>query len=79
MVKPRRVEELWYVLEGHEQFWRKGYEVIDVAPGTSFVIPPKSRFQFRADQSGSLTILIATVPPWPGKEEAELVMGFWVR
>lgn len=77
-VKHRSVEELWYVLEGRGQVWREAYEVIDVGPGTSLVIPPKSGFQFRADQSGSLTILIATIPPWPGADQAEPVKGFWL-
>lgn len=76
-VKHRNVEELWYVLEGQGQIWREGNEPVDVVPGTSLVIPPKTGFQFRADQSGALKILIATIPTWPGPDEAEPVKGYW--
>lgn len=76
-VKHRKVEECWYVLQGKGQIWREEYGVSDITPGISVVIPPKSGFQFRADQSGPLQILIVTIPPWPGADEAEPVKGFW--
>lgn len=76
-VKHRKVEELWYVLEGRGQVWREGHGVVDVASGTSLVIPPKTAFQFRAHQSSPLMILIATIPPWPGRDEAEPTNAFW--
>ena len=76
-VRHRNVEELWYVLEGRGQVWRETQGVTDVKPGTSVVIPPKSGFQFQAAQSGPLKILITTIPPWPGADEAEPAKGFW--
>jgi mannose-6-phosphate isomerase-like protein (cupin superfamily) len=79
-VRHRNVEELWFVLEGRGQVWREAAgtpAVIDVASGTSLVIPPKSGFQFRAAASAPLKILIATIPLWPGKDEAEPVEGIW--
>jgi mannose-6-phosphate isomerase-like protein (cupin superfamily) len=37
------------------------------------------RFQFRTTSEEALCILIATMPPWPGKEEAVPVDGYWER
>lgn len=79
-VKHRSVEEVWYVLEGHGEIWHEALNVqepIQAVPGLSVVISPGHAFQFRASQSGPLKILIATTPPWPGKEEAEPADGFW--
>jgi mannose-6-phosphate isomerase-like protein (cupin superfamily) len=79
-VKHKNVEELWYVLEGEGEIWCETPDrktPIRVKAGTSVTIPPKVAFQFRADTSGPLKILIATIPRWPGPDEAEPSKGFW--
>ncbi len=76
----RTVEEIWYFLEGQGQVWRKQgdrEEVVDVSPGVSLTIPVGTHFQFRNTGDVSLRIVIATMPPWPGEEEAYGVDGYW--
>jgi mannose-6-phosphate isomerase-like protein (cupin superfamily) len=34
-------------------------------------------FQFRAGASRPLELVIATLPPWPGADEAVAVPGAW--
>ena len=79
-VAHRTVEEVWYFLEGTGQVWRRfGDEerVVDVAPGASLSIPVGAHFQFRTTGDGPLRILIVTMPPWPGEDEAYRVPGRW--
>lgn len=79
-VAHKTVEEVWYVLSGQGQVWRKqgGEEqVVDVAPGDSLSIPVGARFQFRAATEGPLCFIIITMPPWPGEDEAYRVPGHW--
>jgi hypothetical protein len=45
--------------------------------GDSAVIPTENSFQFRKVSREPLTILIVTIPKWPGKDEAVLVDGAW--
>ena len=74
------VEELWYVLSGNGRIWRKlgqQQEIVDIHPGVSLSIPTGTHFQFRCDGLEPLTILGATMPPWPGESEAYLVEGAW--
>lgn len=74
------VEEIWYVLEGQGDVWRKTArteEVVQVSAGTSLTIPPRTAFQFRNTGSDPLCILIVTMPSWPGPQEAERVDGIW--
>ena len=76
----RTIEEIWYVLEGQGQVWRQdgeSEEVLDLGPGVSFDIPLGTRFQFRNTGDGPLSVLIATMPPWPGDDEAIVVEGPW--
>lgn len=78
----KTVDEIWYVLAGRGQLWRsqgeKGHQQIDdLQPGISLSIPAGTHFQFRAAEGSPLDILIATIPPWPGAEEAVLVPGRW--
>ena len=80
-VAHRTVEEVWYFLEGTGQVWRKfGDEerVVDVAPGVSLSIPVGAHFQFRTTGDDPLRILIVTMPPWPGEDEAYRVPGRWL-
>ncbi|MCY3735404.1 MAG: cupin domain-containing protein [Gemmatimonadaceae bacterium] len=79
-VAHRSVEELWYVLEGAGQVWRRlgGEErIVDLSPGTSLSIPAGAHFQFRTVGERPLRIAIVTMPPWPGAEEAYPVEGCW--
>ena len=81
-VRHRTVEELWYVLGGEGQVWRKRggvEETVDVRPGMALTIPVNTHFQFRASGSEPLTLVITTVPPWPGPDEAVAVPGKWRR
>jgi mannose-6-phosphate isomerase-like protein (cupin superfamily) len=80
-VRHKSVEEIWFVLEGAGQVWRDfgghKHEIVDVEPGVSLVIPPRTAFQFRNTGASPLTILIATMPPWPGAEEADRADDHW--
>lgn len=77
----KTVEEIWYFLEGQGQVWRKKddrEEVVDVVPGVSLTIPTGTRFQFRNTGNQPLRFVIATMPPWPGPDEAVAVeVGRW--
>ncbi len=79
-VTHRTVEEIWYVVSGSGELWRlqAGAESIDpLAPGTAVTIPLGTAFQFRAAADAPLQFVAATMPPWPGAEEAVLVEGLW--
>ncbi len=79
-VAHRTVEELWYVVAGRGRIWRKlgGFEeIVDLDAGLSLSLPTGTHFQFRCDGSETLTILGATMPPWPGPHEAYPVAGIW--
>jgi mannose-6-phosphate isomerase-like protein (cupin superfamily) len=79
-VTHRTVEEIWYVLSGDGEMWRKNdeqEEVTRMKPGLCISIPLGTRFQFRNIGRESLCILITTMPPWPGKEEAVIVQNHW--
>jgi mannose-6-phosphate isomerase-like protein (cupin superfamily) len=79
-VAHRTVEEIWYVLSGRGQIWRKlgrQEEIDEIDAGMSLSIPIGTQFQFRCDSREPLTVLGATMPPWPGEDEAYLVEGVW--
>jgi mannose-6-phosphate isomerase-like protein (cupin superfamily) len=79
-VKHRRIEEIWYILGGEGEIWRSNQimEMITaISSGMSLTIPPETSFQFRSTGTEPLTILIVTMPPWPGPEEAVQVNGIW--
>jgi mannose-6-phosphate isomerase-like protein (cupin superfamily) len=79
-VAHREVEEIWYVLSGVGEVWRKNAVMeasISVSAGSSLTIPARTSFQFRNTGDSPLCILIATMPPWPGPEEAVEVAGVW--
>ena len=80
-VRHRTVEELWYVISGSGEIWRDssaGPRCDSIREGTSLKISTGTSFQFRAGETEALVVLIATIPPWPGKDEAEEVPGKWV-
>jgi mannose-6-phosphate isomerase-like protein (cupin superfamily) len=61
---------MWRKLGEHE-------EIVELTPGLSLTIPTGTRFQFRCDGPEPLTVLGATMPPWPGESEAFFVDGTW--
>jgi mannose-6-phosphate isomerase-like protein (cupin superfamily) len=74
------VEELWYIVSGRGRMWRKlgrEEETVEIGPGVSVSIPLGTHFQFRCDGLEPLTVLGATMPPWPGADEAYPVEGIW--
>jgi mannose-6-phosphate isomerase-like protein (cupin superfamily) len=76
----RTVEEVWYVIAGRGQVWRKQADhetVVDVAAGTALIIPTGAHFQFRTTGSEPLSFIMCTMPPWPGEQEAVRVPDYW--
>ena len=76
----RTVEEIWFVVGGRGQMWRRAgerQEVIELAPGVCLTIPLGTHFQFRAAVDQSVAALAVTMPPWPGPDEALWVPGPW--
>ncbi len=76
----RTVDEVWHVLSGAGRIWRRlgdAEEVLDLAPGLSLAIPVGMAFQFRCDGDAPLVVVAATMPPWPGEDEAVFVDGTW--
>jgi mannose-6-phosphate isomerase-like protein (cupin superfamily) len=80
-VKHRSVEEVWYCIAGAGQLWRRDAErgeVVDIQPGVALSIPRGVAFQFRASSSAQpLEVVIVTMPPWPGPDEAVPIEGAW--
>jgi len=76
----RTVEEIWCVLEGQGEMWRRQgsrEEIVALGPGVCLTIPQGVHFQFRALGDGPLRALGVTMPPWPGPDEAIVVHGPW--
>ena len=79
-VTHRTVEEIWYVVTGEGQMWRKEgqhEEVTELVPGLCLTIPLGTHFQFRANPNSGLSVVAVTIPPWPGDGEAVEVAGHW--
>ena len=79
-VAHRSVDEIWYILHGQGQMWRRQarrQETVPLRAGTCVSIPAGTHFQFRADRSGPLAAIGVTMPPWPGPDEAYEVPGAW--
>jgi mannose-6-phosphate isomerase-like protein (cupin superfamily) len=76
----RTVDEVWHVLAGAGRIWRRlgdAEEVLDLTAGVSLAIPVGMAFQFRCDGDAPLVVVAATMPPWPGEDEAVFVAGAW--
>jgi mannose-6-phosphate isomerase-like protein (cupin superfamily) len=74
------VDEIWYILRGHGQMWRRQAEreeTVTLEPGTCVSIPAGTHFQFRSTGPDPLAAVGATMPPWPGPDEAFEVRGAW--
>lgn len=79
-VRHLNVQEMWYCIGGTGRLWRfaDGQEsVLELSEGVSCSILPGTCFQFRCDGDVPLEIVIATVPPWPGEQEAGPCEGKW--
>ncbi len=60
--------------------WRKQgdrEEIVSVEKGVCITIPLGTVFQFRSFGYEPLVIVVTTMPPWPGSEEAHQVEGTW--
>lgn len=78
----KTVDEIWYFLSGVGHVWlRSGRQerMVKATPSLSLLIPVGTHFQFRNDGSKPLCLVIATMPPWPGKAEAVEVPGKWTH
>jgi len=76
------IEEIWYVLSGHAELWRKQGEqtdTVEIGPGTSTVIPVGTHFQFRTIGNEPFRFIMCTVPPWSGSHDAVDVTEHWPR
>lgn len=74
------VEEIWFILEGKGQMWRKSAEsetIVELTAGLSLTIPVATQFQFRSTGTAPLKAVGVTMPPWPGMDEAYAVPGKW--
>jgi mannose-6-phosphate isomerase-like protein (cupin superfamily) len=79
-VRHQTVEELWFVVSGRAEIWRKlgAVESVDaVGPGTSLSIPVGTHFQFRTIGDEPFCFIMVTMPPWPGADEAVRVPDHW--
>lgn len=82
----KTVSEVWYVLSGLGQMWRKQHagvapgqqeQIVTLLPGVCLTIPQGTHFQFCAAHEQALCVLGVTTPAWPGDDEAQLVEGPW--
>ena len=79
-VAHRTVEEIWFVVSGLGEMWRKQgerEETVVLQPGVCLTIPVGTHFQFRASGSEPVAAIGITMPPWPGEHEAVSVTGPW--
>jgi mannose-6-phosphate isomerase-like protein (cupin superfamily) len=90
-VRHRTVEEIWFVVGGAGEMWRRSEtpdrqaveQTVDLLPGVCLTIPLGTTFQFRAlgdagRGDAPLTVVAVTMPPWPGEGEAVPVPGPWI-
>jgi mannose-6-phosphate isomerase-like protein (cupin superfamily) len=76
----RSVEEIWFVVAGRGEMWRRQgeqQEVVTLQPGVCLTIPVGTHFQFRASPVQAVAAVGITMPPWPGPDEAVQVPGHW--
>ena len=72
----RMVEEIWYILTGHGEMWRRGStleQVISLHPDLCLTIPLGTSFQFRSLGESSLSAFAVTIPRWPSESDDEWV------
>jgi len=76
----RTVEEIWFVVSGRGEMWRRQgehEEVVALEAGVCLTIPVGTHFQFRASPMQAVAAVGVTMPPWPGADEAVSVPGHW--
>ena len=76
----RTVDEIWFVLSGRGEMWRKWGEqddIVTLEAGICVAIPAGTQFQFRSLSTEPLAVIGVTMPPWPGAHEAFTVPGKW--
>lgn len=79
-VKHKSIHELWYITSGEGEIWLKDGNTEEVHPlqkGSYVSIPVGAAFQFRTTGFEPLEIVITSMPPWPGADEAIVVDGVW--
>jgi len=80
-VAHRTVEEIWFVVSGHGEMWRRQgdrEQIVTLDPGVCLTIPLGTQFQFRCFGPEALAAVAVTMPPWPtDREEAYPVEGRW--
>ena len=72
----RTVEEIWYILYGRGEMWRRRdahEEVTRLKPGLCLTIESGTSFQFRSTSDSPLDAFAVTIPPWPGDTNDEWV------
>ena len=70
----RTVDEIWYILEGCGEMWRRDgsfEEVVALQPGLCLTIPVGISFQFRTIGDSPLSAFAVTMPPWPTESDDE--------
>lgn len=80
-VRHRSVDEIWYILGGRGEMWRRqgAHEsIVPLEAGVCLTIPRGTVFQFRTLGAEALTAVAVTMPSWPGADEAERVEGRWI-
>src|SRR5215831_6635901 len=79
-VAHRSVEEIWYILSGLGEMWRRQgqrEETVPLEKDVCVTIPLGTSFQVRSLGSVPLRVVAVTMPPWPGDDEAITVAGEW--
>ena len=81
-VKHRTVEELWFCVAGAGEVWRQDVatlraEIVPLTAGVAITIPVGTAFQLRQMGARPLELVITTLPPWPGPDEALPIAGAW--
>jgi len=74
----KTVDELWYVVAGRGELWRRcqGQEMnVPLEKGVCLSILAGTAFQFRAVGAEAVEIVAVTLPPWPGADEAQQTQG----
>ena len=72
----RTVDEVWYILAGRGEMWRRtgGFEeVVALEPDLCLTIPVGTAFQFRSLGDSPLVAFAVTMPPWPAASDDEWV------
>ena len=69
-VTHRTVDEVWFVLSGRGEMWRKQdgrEEIVPLEAGVCLTIPLGTQFQFRSFGPDALAAVAVNMPPWPGE------------